>query len=111
AAAHSLREGFLGSQFGQSNLDQAEVSRIHRIEAFKENAILLAGDDGSVAGVMERSAQAARSVSETKNTKSEKARRSANNMLYLDLLQHQSAALGREIANLEANFEAEHGDA
>lgn len=112
AAAHSLGEGFLGSKFGQSNLDQAEVSKIHRIEAFKENAILLAGDN--VAGVIERGARAAQSIQNTMSAKAKKARQSASNFLFLDLMDQASryaAQLAADVARIEAGYEAQYGDA
>lgn len=114
AAAHSLGEGFLGSKFGQSNLDQAEVSKIHRIEAFKENAILLAGDRGSIAGVIERGAQATQSIQNTMSAKAKKARQSASNFLFLDLMDQASryaAQLAADVARIEADYEAQYGDA
>lgn len=114
AAAHSLGEGFLGSKFGQSNLDEPEVSKIHRVEAFKENAILLAGDRGSIAGVIDRGAQATQSIQNTMSAKAKKARQSASNFLFLDLMDQASryaAQLAADVARIEAGYEAQYGDA
>jgi len=114
AAAHSLGEGFLGSKFGQSNLDQAEVSKIHRIEAFKENAILLAGDHAQHMGVMALGAQAARSNIAVQEKRSKEAKRTADNILFLDLLgqaEAYAAQLAADVAEIEAGYEAQYGDA
>lgn len=101
----------LRNAFGNAALDEAQVSKIHRIEAFKENAILLAGDHAQHMGVMERAAQAGRASIAAQEKKSKAAKRSADNVLFLSLLQQRSEELAIDIAKMEAGFEAKYGDA
>jgi len=56
-------------------------------------------------------AQAARSSVAAQEKRSKDAKRLAANVLFLSLLEQHSARLGREIAEYEQRFEAEHGDA
>jgi len=114
AAAHSLGEGFLGSKFGQSALDEAEVSKIHRSEATKEDAILLAGENGPIAGVIERGAQASKSTITAQQKQSKEAKRSMDNVLFLNLLGQAdtyAAQLAADVVKMEASYEAQYGDA
>jgi len=111
AAAHSLGEGFLGSQFDQSGLSESDVSRIHRIAAFREEAELMGLKSGSVTGVLERDAKLARSAQDARKAASQKSKRAADNILFLNLLEQESARLGRSIAEMEAGFEERYGDA
>lgn len=111
AAAHNLGKGFLGSQFDQSCLSEFEVSRIHRIAAFREEAELMGLKSGSVAGVLERDAKLARSAQDARKAASQKSKRAADNILFLNLLEQESARLGRNIAEMEARFEETYGDA
>lgn len=112
-AANGLK-GALGDQFGQSGLDGAEVSRIHRIANFRENAELMGMKGGSVAGVQERGVSLARTVQDTKRQQSENAKRSMDNALFLNLLGQAEtyvAQLAADVARIEADYEARYGDA
>jgi hypothetical protein len=111
AAAQGLGEGFLGSAFDRSSLPDSDVSKIHTIAAFREEAELMGLKGGSVAGVQERGMRLARNIQDAKSAESEKARRSADNVLFLNLLEQESARLGRNIAEMEATFEERYGDA
>ncbi len=110
AAAHSLGEGFLGSQFGQSSLDDAAVSKVHRVAEFQENALLMSRDNGSIAGVLERGAQAAKSITEAKKRQDERAKRSADNVLFLNMLDQRIADLDFRMGELEERLVAEFGE-
>lgn len=111
AAAQGLEEGFLGSQFGRSSLPDNAVSNIHRLAAFREEAELMGLKSGSITGIQMRDAALVRSVQDARKEANERSKRSSDTMLFLNLLEQESARLGRNIAAMEANFEEQYGDA
>lgn len=109
-AAQGLK-GELGSTFGKSSLNDAAVSNIHRLANFNDNAEMMGLRGGSVAGVQDRGVSLARSINESHSAQDEKAKKSFDNVLFLNLLEQQSRELGEKIAKMETSFEAKYGDA
>ena len=110
AAAQGLGEGFLGSAFDRSSLPDSDVSKIHTIAAFREEAELMGLKGGSVAGVQERGMRLSRSIQDAKSAESEKAKRSMDNILFLDLLDQHIADLDRIMDETRAKLTEQYGE-
>lgn len=110
AAAQGLGEGFLGSAFDRSSMPDSNVSKIHTIAAFREEAELMGLKGGSVAGVQERGMRLARNIQDAKSADSEKARQSSDTILFLNLLDQRIADLDFRMAELEEQLVERFGE-
>ena len=85
--------------------DQDELSAaaaLHKRAMFKENAILLAGDGGSIESVQMRSGMASRQSDEQRKRREAKRRTASDDAIFLDLL-------NQRLAPIEATLEAKYG--
>ncbi len=98
-AAAAMDRGALSATFSQA------LTRSSKIALFEENAQLLAGDSGAIAGKIERGkAVSAKAIQGAKGKEAERAKRSFDTVLYLDLLDNHIADLERRMGKLETQL-------